>query len=96
MNTKLSVTLSLAAGLAGGILSRYVAPDLVHAQAQSVPREIAARTFVLTDASGNRLGALTVSQNGRPSISLTYHGKTVFIDPMLAMEKNAVLNVSTR
>ena|SRR5437773_1951991 len=97
MNTKQTLILSLAAGLTGGIFSRYLAPEMVHAQAQiPVPREIIAQSFALVDASGNRVGALTLSKNGRPAILLNYQGKTVFMDPLLAMEQNAVLNVNPK
>jgi hypothetical protein len=80
MTTKLTMTLSLAAGLAGGVLSQYIASALVHAQAQTpMPKEIRAQSFTLVDASGNRMGALTIGQNSRPSIWLKYHGKDLFI-----------------
>jgi hypothetical protein len=97
MDTKLVLILSFAAGLTGGIVSQWVTPELVHAQTQApAPKEITAQSFALTDASGNRVGELTVSRNGRPAISLTYQGKTVFIDPLMAMEKSAVLNVNPK
>ena len=97
MKTKQTLVLSLAAGLMGGIVSRYIAPELVHAQAQTpAPREIIAQSFALVDASGNRVGALALSKNGRPAILLTYQGKTVFMDPLFAMQQNAVLNVDPK
>ena len=46
MNRTLTVTLSLAAGLLGGTLSRYVNPTTVFAQVQSTaPTEIRAQRF---------------------------------------------------
>jgi hypothetical protein len=90
MTTKLTMPLSLAAGLAGGILSQYIAPALVHAQAQTpMPKEIRAQSFTLVDASGNRVGALAIGQNNRPVIWLKYRDADLFIDPMLAMQKNS-------
>lgn len=90
MTTKLTMTLSLAAGLAGGILSQYIAPALVHAQARTpMPTEIRAQSFTLVDASGNRVGALTIGQNHKPAIWLKYRDNDLFIDPLLALEKNS-------
>jgi hypothetical protein len=89
MSAKQTLILSLAAGLTGGIFSRYLAPELVHAQTQTpAPKEISAQSFALLDANGNRVGALTVS-NGRWAIASTYQGQTVFIDPLFALEQNA-------
>ena len=84
------MALALAAGLAGGILSQYIAPALVHAQAQTpMPKEIRAQSFTLVDASGNRVGALTIGQNHRSTIWLQYWDTDLFIDPLLAMEKDS-------
>ncbi len=52
----LYLTLSLAAGLAGGMLSHYVWPQPAQAQAQQTPQEIRAQRFVLEDANGRTLG----------------------------------------
>lgn len=57
----LYLTLALAAGLTGGILSRYLWPLPVHAQAQPpAPQEIRAQRFVLEDAAGKTLGTFSV------------------------------------
>jgi len=57
MNRILTVTLALAAGLFGGLLSRYVTPVSVHAQTQTAaPREIRAQRFTLVNADGVVLG----------------------------------------
>ena len=102
MGTKQTLILSLAAGLTGGIFSRYLAPEMVHAQTQTpAPKEISAQSFALLDANGNRFGALTVSPTGRWAIALTYQGKTVFMDPLFALgqnarPKNARLNVNPK
>lgn len=47
MYPKLNVLLALVAGIAGGALSRYIAPAPVLAQTQ--PREIRAQSFVFVD-----------------------------------------------
>src|SRR5215472_6740728 len=75
MSTKQTLVLSLAAGLTGGIFSRYLTPEMVHAQTQTpAPKEISAQSFALLDANGNRVGALTFSPTGRLAIALTYQG----------------------
>ena len=56
----LSLTLALAAGLAGGMLSHYVWPQPVQAQARQTPQEIRAQRFILEDASGKTLGTFSV------------------------------------
>ena len=62
----LYLTLALAAGLAGGILSRYLWPQPVQAQTPpSAPREIRAQRFVLEDAGGKTLGTFAIEM-GRP------------------------------
>lgn len=55
----LYLTVALAAGLAGGVLSQYIWPLAVHAQAQST-KEIRAQSFVLEDAGGRTLGTFSV------------------------------------
>ena len=69
MNTKLILILSVAAGLTGGIVSRYVTPAPVQAQAQTpVPKEISAQSFVLVDEKSNIVGTFkpSASQPGQP------------------------------
>jgi hypothetical protein len=92
MSTKQTLILSLAAGLTGGIFSRYLAPEMVHAQTQTfAPKEISAQSFALLDAKGNRLAALTISPTGGLAIALPYQGQTAFMDPLFALEENARL-----
>jgi hypothetical protein len=68
MTAKLTATLCLAAGLLGGIASRYISPDLTHAQAQTpVAKEIRAQAFILEDESGNVMGRLRAIQ-GTPGM----------------------------
>jgi hypothetical protein len=56
MNRKMNFTLALLAGLLGGVLSRYLIPTPVFAQAQApAPREIRAQSFVLVNKEGTHL-----------------------------------------
>jgi hypothetical protein len=63
MNNRLSVLIALFAGLAGGLLTRYIAPTAVFAQAPAAPasvtEEIRARSFTLVDQSGRVIGTFT-------------------------------------
>jgi hypothetical protein len=71
MNRKLNVGLSLAAGLLGGMLSHYISPATVHAQAQMVPqKEIRAQSFVLVDGQGATAGVLGFDKSGNADIQL--------------------------
>ena len=60
---KMNLTLSIAAGLLGGLLSHYVAPLSVFAQAQAVPKEIRAQSFVLVDEQSRVLGLFSSDQS---------------------------------
>jgi len=66
---KRNLALSIAAGLLGGILSSYVAPQMVHAQSQP-PTEIRAQSFVLVNQDGVAFGTFSFDQHGRPQIVL--------------------------
>jgi hypothetical protein len=71
MNRKMNFTLALLAGLLGGVLSRYLIPTPVFAQAQApAPREIRAQRFVLVNKEGRPLGLMAVESNGIPVITL--------------------------
>jgi hypothetical protein len=65
MDNKLVVAIALAAGLAGGMLTRYIAPPTAFAQAPAAPAqppvtdELRARSFVLVDQSNNAVGTFT-------------------------------------
>jgi hypothetical protein len=65
MNRNLNLPLALAAGLLGGILSRYVAPLPVLAQA-GPPKEIRAQNFVVVDDKDNVIGTFTASPPTAP------------------------------
>lgn len=64
----LFLTLALAAGLAGGLLSHYFWPEPVEAQS-AAPMEIRAQRFVLEDAAGKTMGTLSVElpRSGGPA-----------------------------
>jgi len=63
MNQKLLITLALVAGFAGGLLSSFLAPALVHAQTQA-PKEVRAQSFVLVDPDDNVLGTISNEPTG--------------------------------
>ena len=74
LNPRLTLTLSLAAGLLGGLLSRYVTPTNAQAQA-AAPAEIRAQKFTLVDQNGTVCGVFAVVDNplrkgGNPVIQL--------------------------
>jgi hypothetical protein len=61
MNRMLTLTLSLAAGLLGGTLSRCVAPTTVFAQPElTAPKEIRAQRFTLVDENGRIRGVFAI------------------------------------
>jgi hypothetical protein len=77
MNNKLSVAIALVAGLAGGMLTRFIAPAPVFAQAPvqilpapapttpaSVTKEIRAERFALVDQYGSVVGTFAVEPAG--------------------------------
>src|SRR5580704_10014797 len=56
MKKHLNIALALAAGLIGGLISRYIAPPAVMAQNQTpVTKELRAQSFVFVDASGKTI-----------------------------------------
>lgn len=69
MNKK-SLVLSFAAALLGGIVSHYLSPQVVHAEAQNqLPKEIRAGKFLLVNEKGQVLGTFC-DEGGRPSLKL--------------------------
>jgi hypothetical protein len=61
MNKTLSVALALAAGLLGGVLTRYITPPAAFAQNQApATKEIRAQSFTLVDSSNRTVGTFTV------------------------------------
>lgn len=73
MNSRLMITVAIAAGLAGGLLSRFVVPTSAQAQTQAqtgAPNEIRAQSFVLVDQKGTAYGLLGFGPQGQPIIKL--------------------------
>ena len=76
---KPTIALSLAAGLLGGMLSRYLTPMPVHAQVSPQVNDFGlppagAQTLklpiTLVDQAGNTVGALMMDFDGLPNIRL--------------------------
>jgi hypothetical protein len=61
MNRKLNLSLALAAGLLGGLLSHYITPAPVLAQTQA-PKEMKSQSFVLVDEKNNIVGTFMPSE----------------------------------
>ena len=78
MDRKLHLVVALAAGLLGGLLSRYMTPNSVHAQASApAPKEIQAQSFTIVDAQGDVIGTFKPSMGGARG-----QGRTVvLVDP---------------
>jgi hypothetical protein len=70
MKNKMTFVLALAAGLLGGLLTRYIAPPIAFAQNQApVTKEIRAQSFALVDPSDRVVGAFTAEPlYGAPGI----------------------------
>lgn len=67
MNRALNLTLALTAGMLGGLLSHYLAPISVHAQAQpAAPKDIRAQSFVVVDVNNNVVGTFRASEGRQP------------------------------
>jgi hypothetical protein len=67
---KLDLALVLAAGLVGGLLSRYIAPAPALAQVQTTPppREIVSQSFTLADGTGTVIGTFKASIGPSPTV----------------------------
>jgi hypothetical protein len=72
MKRKVHWGLSLAAGLLGGVLSHYVAPEPVHAAqaAPAAPKEVRAQNFVLVNGDGSPAGLFGFDLAGKATITL--------------------------
>ena len=70
MNQKLTVAIAVFAGFAGGVLSQYVSPSPVHAQA---PTKVSAQVLDLVDETGAYLGGFMAA---RGKIFFTLRGST--------------------
>jgi hypothetical protein len=69
MNRTLPLSFALAAGLLGGLLSRYITPLPVLAQSGS-PKGIKAQSFVLVDDRDNIVGTFKPSADRIPTVVL--------------------------
>jgi len=66
-----ALVLAMAAGLFGGLVSRYISPSAVLAQVQkAAPKEIQAQNFVLVNSQGNPMGLFGFNPQGKPIIKL--------------------------
>ena len=76
---KLNFTLMLAAGLLGGLISRYTSPAPVLAQAPTT-KELSAQSFALTDENGNTIGSFKASPypNPRTVIFVDQNGREIW------------------
>lgn len=83
MNRSLTIPLALVAGLAGGFLTRYIAPPVALAQNQApVTKEIRAQNFTLVDPMNRTVGTFTVEPYGnwRPLNDRQALGRIVLLD----------------
>ena len=79
MNRKTNLILALAAGLLGGLISRYINPIPAYAQTQSAPKAVRAQSFVLVDEQGTPFGLLGFTPTGAPIIKLLdERGRTIW------------------
>jgi len=81
MNRTLTLTLAVAAGLFGGLLSRYVTLPSVHAQAQAQSAvEVRAQAFTLVDAQGHAIGTFTLRSEQAASLPFPPLPRIVLLD----------------
>ena len=79
-NRNWTIILALAAGLLGGILSRYVTLPSVHAQAQPPNAfEIKSQRFSIVDAQGRVVGTFTGAVTERPGAPIL--PRVALVDP---------------
>lgn len=65
MNKAFTVATALVAGLAGGLLTRYVIPPAAFAQDQApITKEIRAQSFTLVDVFDRSIGTFTFEPTG--------------------------------
>ena len=70
MNWKTNLIFALAAGLLGGLISRYVNPIPAYAQTPAAPKEIRAQSFVLVNEQSRPCGLIGFDPQGNPIIKL--------------------------
>jgi hypothetical protein len=88
MNQKLTLTLAVLAGFAGGVLSQYVSPMLVHAQ--NSPIRVSAQGFNLVDKTGAYIGGVAVDGGGRISVTMKdiESGNSIYLTDAVGALKN--------
>jgi hypothetical protein len=75
------IAVAFAAGLCGGMLSRYISPASVQAQTQA-PKEVRAQSFVVVNGSGTAFGLFGLDPDGNPVLKLIDEkGKPVWTAP---------------
>jgi hypothetical protein len=79
MNRGLIFSLALGAGFLGGVLSRYITPIPAFAQS-TIPKEIAARSFVLMDERNGIVGVFKPSEarSDNAVVLLDQNGKEIW------------------
>ena len=80
MNRKLSLSLALAAGLFGGLLSRFVIPLPVLAQTET-PKEIRAQSLVLVDEKSHIVWTFKPTESTSPTpavVLLDWRGREIW------------------
>jgi hypothetical protein len=85
MNKTVTLVLALAAGLIGGLLSRNITLSSVHAQTQTDPVELRARSFTLVSDQGRVMGTFTAREvfpNVKIQGDKILPARVVLIDPM--------------
>jgi hypothetical protein len=85
MKKHLNIVLALAAGLLGGLISRYVAPPTAFAQNPTpVTKEIRAQSFVLVDPAGRTLATFApeplLSRVSTLNVSPPLSGRIILLD----------------
>jgi hypothetical protein len=88
MNQKLILTLAVLAGFAGGVLSQYVSPMLVHAQ--NSPIRVSAQSFNLVDKTGAYIGGIAIDGAGRIGVTMRdiESGHSIYISDAVGALKN--------
>jgi hypothetical protein len=79
MNTRTTLTMAIAAGFLGGVVSQRIAVAPVFAQAPSA--EIRAKKFVLVDENGIARGVFGLETNGSAAIEITDAKGRVYTAP---------------
>jgi len=88
-----NATISVAAGLVGGIAAPYLFPTApVHAQSQiQAPKTIEAGAFRLVNEAGHLAGTLAIGANGNGVITMfDANGKVIFTSEEKPIIKPAI------